>query len=181
MKAVRMPEEGNGPACGVRASTPGIRITQRKFKVFFVCTPYQSGPDSFCGLSFFSNHTALFIKRSPIACHSRIILFQICGICPLIDLPDCLHTAIVQCIQCFRILYLKHRSAVFFIILYHDITAAFPIFFIRIHFISGTGKNTRKKCMVKIFPVVMVTDGPAQKLCQFKCNVLRIPAPNSGE
>ena len=56
----------------------------------------------------------------------------------------------------------------------NDIAAAFAVFFVRIYHVTGPGKDSGKKCMVKVFPIVVITDRSSKKSRQFLRNTIAV-------
>ena len=56
--------------------------------------------------------------------------------------------------------------------------AAFAVFFVRIYHVTGPGKDSGKKCMVKSSLIVVITDRSSKKSRQFLRNTIAVTTPD---
>ncbi len=103
------------------------------------------------------NQTAFFIKSNPIADHSGIVVLKYLPIHPVINLRNCFLTGFLQPFLRPCIFDLKYCRTVSGIVLNDNVAAPLSMLPVRFYRISCSCKYPGKKCMVKIFPVIVIT------------------------
>ena len=123
-------------------------------------------------------HATFFKERNTVAKNLIVVILIFLRVHPIINLLPSRIALTLQIFQYLCVLCFKDCNAGIDGIINDNITSTFPMLFVGIHHISGTGENTRKKSIVEIFSIVMIADGTPEQSIHFSCNALTVTVPD---